>query len=84
MIELRFHHDLYDVASLDEAVKVYGAYGAVDVAREADASLVRVTVGADAAAQGIDDRTLAAELGNFALGMAIEKARASGAGEAAQ
>ncbi|MFT3769701.1 MAG: HxsD-like protein [Minicystis sp.] len=83
MIELRFHHDLYDAAALDEAVKVYGAYGTADLAREGDASVVRVTVSAETAAQGIDERTLAAELGNYALGLSIDKARTI-ATEAAQ
>lgn len=80
MIELRFQHDLYDAAALDEALAVYGPYGTVDLAREADGSVVRVTVGADAASQGIDERTLAAELGNYALGKTIESARARPSG----
>lgn len=76
MIDLRFHHDLYDTAALDEAVKIYGAYGTIDVAHEEGASVVRVTVSAETAAEGIDERTLAAELGNYVLGMSIEKVRA--------
>ncbi|APR79795.1 Hypothetical protein A7982_05142 [Minicystis rosea] len=84
MIELRFHHDLYDVAALDEAVKIYGAYGATDVVREGDASVVRVTVSAETAAEGIDERTLAAEIGNYVLGMSIEKVRADESTEVAK
>jgi len=75
VIELRFHQDLYDGFAIDEAAKVYGNYGAMDLTREADAYVVRVTAGADTAAQGIDERTLAAEMANYALGMTIEKAR---------
>ncbi len=75
MIELRFHQDLYDALAVDEAAKVYGSYGTMDLARDGDDHVVRVTVGEDAAAQGIDERTLAAELANYALGLTIEKAR---------
>ena len=73
MIELRFHQELYDGFAVDEAAKVYGPYGAIELAREPDAYVVRVTVGADAASQGIDERTLAAEIANYALGATIEK-----------
>lgn len=76
MIELRFQHDLYDAAALDDAIAVYGPYGALDLAREDGVSVLRVTVGAESAAQGVDERTLAAELGNYALGKTVEKARA--------
>ncbi len=75
MIELRFQHDLYDAAALDEAIAVYGPYGTLDVTRDAGGSVVRVTSAAD----GVDERTLAAELGNYALGKSIEKARAEAA-----
>ncbi len=75
MIELHLHQDLYDATAVDEAAKIYGSYGTMDVARDADAHVVHVTVGADTAAQGIDERTLAAELANEALGLTIEKAR---------
>jgi hypothetical protein len=73
VIELRFHHDLYDGFAIDEASKVYGPYGAMELVREPNAYLVRITATADAAAQGIDEKILAAELGNYALGMTIEK-----------
>lgn len=84
MIELRFHRDLYDGFAVDEAAKVYGAYAAMDLVREPEAWLVRVTVRPDTLAQGIDERTLAAEMSNYALGMSIEKAgQAAGAAAAA-
>lgn len=76
MIELRFQHDLYDAAALDEALATYGAYGKLDLDRAGDASVVRVT----STVEGVDDRTLAAELGNYALGKAIECARARSEG----
>lgn len=75
MIELRFHHDLYDGAAVDEAAKIYGAYGTIDLARDADAWVAKVTVAQDTVAQGIDERTLASEMANYVLGMTIEKAR---------
>lgn len=73
MIELSFHHDLYDAAAVDEAVKIYGAYGSVEAERGAEAWRVRVSGGAD---PGIDERALAAEMSNYALGMTIERALA--------
>ena len=76
MIELRFHHELYDGFAVDEAAKVYGPYGNLELVREPEGYVVRVTVSDDAAAQGIDERTLSAELSNYALGMTIEKSAA--------
>lgn len=73
MIEIRFHQDLYDGFAVDEAAKVYGPYGAMELVREPKAYLVRVTASSDTTAAGIDERTLAAELSNYALGLTIEK-----------
>jgi hypothetical protein len=73
VIELRFHKELYDGFAVDEAAKVYGAYGSLDLSREEEGYVVRVTIGADTATQGIDERTLAAELANYALGATIER-----------
>jgi hypothetical protein len=73
VIELRLHQDLYDGFAVDEATKVYGPYATMELVKEPDAYLVRVTATADAAAQGIDERTLCAELSNYALGLTIEK-----------
>ena len=76
MIELRFHHELYDGFAVDEAAKLYGPYGTLELVREPEGFVVRVT----ASAEGIDERTLAAELANYALGLTIEKhAEAGGA-----
>jgi hypothetical protein len=83
MIELRFHADLYDGFAVDEAAKVYGAYAAMDLVKEPDAWLVRVTANADTIAQGIDEGTLCAEMSNYALGMSIEKAGQAVSGGAA-
>ena len=73
MIELHFHHELYDGFAVDEAAKVYGPYATMDLVREPAGYVVRVTASADATAQGIDERTLAAELANYALGLTVEK-----------
>lgn len=70
MIALSFPHDLYDAQAIDEAVKVYGAYGAIEAERGEAAWQVRVSD----ASEGVDDRTLAAEMANYALGMTIERA----------
>ncbi len=70
MIELRFHEELYDGFAVDEAAKVYGPYGTIDLSREDGGYVVKVT---GDGASGIDERTLAAELANFALGTTIEK-----------
>ena len=74
MTELRFHEELYDGFAIDEAAKIFGPYGTVDLAREPGKYVVRVTLGADAASQGIDENTLCAELANYALGRTIENA----------
>ncbi len=78
MIELRFHGELYDGFAIDEAAKVYGPFGVIDLAREGDAFVARVTVGAAARDQGVDEATLAAELANYALGKTIELRGAGG------
>jgi hypothetical protein len=72
VIELRFHQELYDGFAVDEAAKVYGAYGSMELSREPEGYVVRVTLGANAP-PGIDERTLAAELANYALGTTVEK-----------
>ena len=75
MIELRFHHELYDGFALDEAAKIYAPYASLSLEREPDseAYVIRLTASAEATAQGIDERTLSAELANFALGLTIER-----------
>ena len=72
MTEITFHHELYDGFAIDEAAKVYGAYGAMDLERKEGGFVVRVTVNEETAAQGIDEATLVAELANYALGKTIE------------
>jgi len=48
----------------------------MELIREPDAYVVRVTVSPSQGAQGVDERTLAAELSNYALGLTIEKQHA--------
>ncbi len=43
MIELRFHHELYDGFAVDEAAKVYGAFATMDLVREPEGFVVRLT-----------------------------------------
>jgi hypothetical protein len=74
VIELRFHEELYDGFAVDEAAKVYGDYGTLELVREEGGYVVRVS----AKEGGVDEATLAAELANYALGATIEKS----AGEA--
>ncbi len=71
MIELRFRRDLYAGEAVDAATKVYAAFA--DVAREEspEAWVVRVTV-----AGSLDERHVADELANYALGATIERSTA--------
>lgn len=82
MMELRFHKELYDGFAVDEAAKIYGAYGTMDLERNDQGFIVRVTISPDALAQGIDERTLASEAANYALGKTIENLRAAESGAA--
>lgn len=71
MIEVRFHEELYDALSLDEAVKTYEPYAKLTAHREPGGATVRI----EAIEGGADEALIAAELGNFALGRAIERSR---------
>lgn len=68
MVEKHFRSDLYDGTAVDSAVKVYERFGSFELERRDGAFVVRVTAKA-----GIDERELADELCNFALGETIEK-----------
>lgn len=72
MTEITFHHELYDGFAVDEAAKIYADYGAMELVREPGGFVVRVTIHAATAEQGIDEATLVAELANYALGKTIE------------
>lgn len=68
MIELRFHHELYDGFAIDEAVKAFGDVMTAELAREDHGFVVRLT-----AAPTFDEAEVAAELANYALGKTIER-----------
>ena len=78
MTEVTFHHELYDGFAVDEAAKIYAAYGTMDLEKKDGGYLVRVTVHAATAEQGIDETTLVAELANYALGKTIESRISAG------
>ncbi len=78
MTEVTFHHELYDGFAVDEAAKIYGAYGTMDLEKKDGGYVVRVTVNAETAAQGIAETTLVAELANYALGKTIESRISAG------
>ncbi len=73
MIELRFHHELYDGFAIDEAAKVYGAYATMELSREPGGYVVRVTAKPEATAEGVDEGALCAEMANYALGLTVDK-----------
>lgn len=78
MTEVTFHHELYDGFAVDEAAKMYAPYGTMDLEKKDGGYLVRVTVNAETAEQGIDETTLVAELANYALGKTIESRISAG------
>jgi hypothetical protein len=73
VIELSFHQELYDGFAIDEAAKVYGPYATMELVREPERYVIRLTATPETAAAGIDERTLAAELANYALGLTVER-----------
>jgi hypothetical protein len=79
VIELRFHEELYDGFAIDEAVKAFAGFATMDLTRDGGAYVVKVTAGPEALEKGIDERVISAELGNYALGLSIERARSAGA-----
>lgn len=83
MIELRFHHEFYDGFAVDEAAKVYADFAECDLEEDTQVYIVRLKARPAALEQGIDERTIGAELMNYALGKTIEKSVAAGEGRAA-
>lgn len=67
MIELRFHRELYDGKSVDEALKTFAKFATFEQAEETSHWIVRIT-GKDEARE----RRIADELANFALGLTIK------------
>ena len=84
MIELRFHHELYDGFAVDEAAKAYAEFAEVALEDDTQNYIVRLTALPAALNEGIDEQTIGAELLNYALGKTIEKSvAAEGAGKGA-
>lgn len=68
MIERRFHRELYQGESLDEAMKALAAYASFDRTQEASHWIVRVT-----SASAERERRVAGELGNRALALTLRR-----------
>ncbi len=66
MIELRFHRELYDGKSVDEALKIFGPHASFEQAEETAHWIVRLS-----AADGAREKRVAGELSNYALGLTI-------------
>ena len=73
MIELRFHHELYDGFAVDEAVKAFADFVTAELDREGHGYVVRLTAKPSAVEQGFTEALLSAELSNYALGKTIER-----------
>jgi hypothetical protein len=68
VIELSFPADLYSDAALSEAIVAYAGVAECVVERSGDRAVVRVTSTSDA-----DEQLVADELGNYVLGLTIER-----------
>ena len=84
MIELRFHHELYDGFAVDEAVKTFADFVTAELEREGHGFVVRVEAKPSAISQGFTEALLAAELANYALGKTIERGARNQANQASQ
>ncbi len=69
MTELRFPEALYAGPSVDEAVNAFAEHGRFELERRDGDFVVRLS-----AEEGVDERELADELANMALGLTIERA----------
>lgn len=67
MRELRFHRELYRGEHVDQAIKLYDRFAAIERAEEDAHWVVRV-----AASTPARERQVADELANFALGLTIQ------------
>ncbi len=68
MIELRLHREIYPGTAVDEAVKVFARYGKFTLVEETTHWVVKVDAKTDARA-----KQLAAEVGNYALGLTVKR-----------
>lgn len=67
MIELALHRELYSREAVDAAVEAFAGHASVEVDERGEAYVLRCTPTTE-----VDERQLADELGNFALGLTIE------------
>lgn len=75
MIEMRFHPEYYNGFCIDEAVQTFVGYASADYHRENGVFVVTVSASQKARDEGLDERTIALELANYALGLTIERVR---------
>ena len=75
MIEMRFHPEYYNGFCIDEAVQRFVGYAHADYHRENSIFVVTVSASQKAIDEGLDERTIALELANYALGLTIERVR---------
>ena len=80
MIELKFHRELYDGFAVDEAVKAFAEFATAALEEQPSGFVVRLSATPVAAESGFDEATIAAELGNYALGKTIERAEKATSG----
>jgi hypothetical protein len=63
---VRFRRELYPGTALDEAIKLYEPFAKVARSEESSHWVVTLTAGTDAR-----ERSVAGELGNYALGLTV-------------
>ena len=68
MTTLRFHRSLYSGAAVDEAVKGFASFAEFELLEEPDHWVVKLT-----AADAARERRVAGELGNWALGLSVQR-----------
>lgn len=66
MIEVRFHQAVYSEAAVDKALEVFSGFATFDRSQDGDEWVIRVESPSAAKAD-----LIAAELGNYALGLTI-------------
>jgi hypothetical protein len=68
MTELKFHKSVYSGKAVDEAVKRFHAFAEFSLREEPEHWVVALSV-----ADQTRERRVAGELGNFALGLTVQK-----------
>jgi hypothetical protein len=65
---LKFHREFYRGTAVDEAVKMFAAYAEFSLREESEHWVVQLSTDDEAR-----ERTIAGELGNWALGLTVQK-----------